>query len=275
LFFCSWIKFETENKKKGGVQGTRAKEKLDDFVKVIEDLSAYKNLHKTDNYSWLCMTEEAELWRSLVNNYPGIVAYIFNGTDEQIHNLYNFYKAFYNQYWNMQESWVGRKYTTLYKPNAKVPLVRCATGIKHRKSASRPDPDSEEKDTRVKHVAWLFKSRDRPFIARWLAGIDEESRERFIGVVRPIIRMEKKKICFQEIAMDYLSLGMLSLYLKRMPAPDGTEEKGKQTSEPEFDDKKDIVKQEGPNPSKLTDTSPASPDEIKGAEENAFSSQTE
>jgi hypothetical protein len=92
---------------------------LEDLTKLIIDLAKYKNIIGKQDYSWLSLNDEAELWRSLVNTYPGIVSYIFNGSNDQVDNLYEFYATFYENYWNMQESWLGDWYNNLYKLSLK------------------------------------------------------------------------------------------------------------------------------------------------------------
>ncbi|KAH7623950.1 hypothetical protein NADE_008763 [Nannochloris sp. 'desiccata'] len=266
----SWIKYETE---KAGI-AYKANGGLENFVKVIKDLAAYKRLRKTDDYSWLSMNDEAELWRSLVNQYPGIVAYIFNGSDDEVEYLYNFYVTFYNSYWNMQESWFGRWYNSLYKVDMKayweslvskltgednrVTSPRAAAGsnqetknssvflartasitITNRKaspekmydagsSSGKERLDSSKDVDRVEHVAWLLQSRDRPFIARWLALIESqhESRRHFKRIINDI-SVDTMPICYQEKAMKILSLGMLSLFHKQATeARSSTNERG-------------------------------------------------
>lgn len=313
----SWIKYETE---KAGI-AYKANGGLENFVKVIKDLAAYKRLRKTDDYSWLSMNDEAELWRNLVNQYPGIVAYIFNGSDDEVEYLYNFYVTFYNSYWNMQESWFGRWYNSLYKVDMKayweslvskltgednrVTSPRAAAGsnqetknssvflartasitITNRKaspekmydagsSSGKERLDSSKDVDRVEHVAWLLQSRDRPFIARWLALIESQhkSRRHFKRIIKDI-SVDTMPICYQEKAMKILSLGMLSLFHKQATeARSSTNERGYGSFSKTLSVGDVFLNEEFVESSALSDkASPSAEEESKGAGEDEPSS---
>ena len=240
------------------------------------------------------MNDQAELWRSLVNKYPGIVAYIFNGSDVEVQCLYNFYVTFYTNYWNMQESWFGRWYNNLYKVNMKAcwkrwvlyltgkgdgahlpqlgpsPMIRTAgTLVKDRiqtkdtgnnntscderqEKNSYPISDLKRLDSskdigqRVENITWLLQSRDRPFIARWLAGIErrKKPRKHFKVLIQAIANMDTKHRCWEEKTMKILSLGMLALFHRQSEEARASNTTETPSIDTNFDNARDSIKDE-------------------------------